>query len=727
MKQMRLKLIVTTILAALILPFAVVRGAGGSIAGKVTDPKGSIVVGATVTVTDPVTNHVFTVITDKDGRYKIEGLTAGTYSLTVSSQGFSDAQRTEVKVADGSVVTLDISLEIAAVEASVTVGKAKANIDPVYHELRQQAKTDGDFGGPFATVNNLVLKRDAATFTLKSGEIYFAPMTKDRTVGAVFLGDGELTLTPPTEVEKRTLAIFTKGPSISEAFDRLVIRFTDKTFEEIKSSPQAKMGTNGPQAARAEGDYRDNQFIARKTLRSNLELRTLVDLYNPQRPGFFTAFINGKRFNKLIFQYDPQGIPEVSPEEVLLLSYGDTDFGLWTAFHRAQEYANGTVSSDENHRSYDIIHHDIDTVIRGTKLTSTDTLNLRILDGGARVLPFRLFPSLRVSHVRDESGKELDFIQEDKNSDADFAVIWPQPMEAGKNYKLTIEYGGGDALIDAGNGNYFLVPRSTWYPNNEGTVFGDRATFDVTFHFPKGKILVGTGLNTAPSTADGDQLVTKWSSGNTELAVAGFNYGNFKKKAVLDPDTGYNIEFYANENTSSQMQGAESNASMSTTGMGGTMLADSENATRLFSAYFGKLPFNRLALTQQPAGNFGQAWPTLVYMPFTAFMDSTQRYLATGGNVRFASDNFFRYVAPHEIAHQWWGHMVGWKSYHDQWMSEGFAEFSASLYVQQVIRDEHKFLEFWNDQRELITQARPGHSRQETFFGWSGHAGLPVE
>jgi aminopeptidase N len=116
--------------------------------------------------------------------------------------------------------------------------------------------------------------------------------------------------------------------------------------------------------------------------------------------------------------------------------------------------------------------------------------------------------------------------------------------------------------------------------------------------------------------------------------------------------------------------------------------------------------FGWLALTQQPAPNFGQAWPTLVYMPFTAFLDSTQRLMATG-SIRYATNDFFAYVAPHEIAHQWWGHMVGWKSYHDQWMSEGFAEFSASLYVEQVMRDHKRFIDFWNNQRDLITQARP--------------------
>jgi hypothetical protein len=701
-------LLVLVLLAA--LPVFVVYASGGRIEGKVTDPKGAIVIGAAVTVTESETNRAFTAVTDQQGRFKIEGLPPGTYSVTVSAQGFSEANRVNVKVEEGDVATVDFKLEIAAVEAAVTVssGGEKPNSDPTYIQLRQMGKDPQDFAGPYATVDNLILQRDAATFVLTRGEIYFAPQIENRAVGAVFIGDGELSLTPPTEVEKHNLALFIDQPAIKEPFDRLVLRFSDKTFEEIRNSAHAKMATNGPQAERARDAYRDNQTLLRKTLRRNVELRTLVDLYNPNRSGFFAAFINGKHYSKLIFQYDALGIPEVSPEEVVLSSYGDTDRGLWTAFHRAEEYAKGTASSDEDHRIYDIIHHQIDGAIRGTKLVANDTVTLRVLDDGARVLPFSLFGSLRVSRVRDEQGHDLAFVQQNKDEDADFGVIYPKPLEAGKTYKLALEYSGGDALIDVGGGNYFVNPgaRLTWYANNEGTAFGDRATFDVTFRYPKGKVLIGTGAAVAPEADDGDLRISKWSSGDTQLAVAGFNYGAFKKKEVVDSDTGYTIEYYANEDISYFMRRAEQLGSMNTLGMSGRMLADAQNATRIYNAYFGKLPFNRLALTQQPAGNFGQAWPTLVYMPFTAFMDPTQRYLATG-SVRFAANNFFRYVAPHEIAHQWWGHMVGWKSYHDQWMSEGFAEFSASLFIQIAMRDEHKFLDFWHEQRDRVVQSRP--------------------
>jgi hypothetical protein len=697
-------------LTLLLIPLAAARAAaaGGEVAGTVTDPKGAVVVGAAVSVVDAATGAaVASATTDGQGNYKLPHVPAGTYAVVVKAQGFKEARQEQVKVEDGKRASADFKLEVALAETNVTVAAEglKPNTDPVYAQLRQQGESPQEFAGDYAQVSGLVIKRDAATFTLRSGELYFLAPVGGRVTGAVFIGDGEMTLTPPVEYEKRSLALFTGQPSITEQFTRLTLRFTDKTFDEVKSSPQAHMATGGAQGQRAREIFRDNQSLLRKELRTNAELRTLVDLYTPERPGFFVAFIGGKRFEKLVFQMDPLGIPEVSPEEVLLSSYGETDGGFWTAFHLSDEYAAGKGNSDEDHRIFDITHHDIDGAIKGTQIAATDTVTFTPLVKGTRVMPFELYSTLRVGRVRDEQGRDLQFIQEGKERDSDFALIWPEPLEAGKSYKVTIEYQGGDALRDFGGGNYFLIPRLTWYPNNGGTQFGDRATFDMTFHYPKGKMLIGTGSQPTADAVDGGIAVAKWSSGPTELAVAGFNYGVFKRKMVDDKDSGYQIEFYANENLPDFMRGSESLGAMSTTNMANSAIADAQNSTRIYNAFFGKLPYTRVAMTQQPAPNFGQAWPTLVYMPFTAFMDSTQRWMASG-SINYATSDFFRYVGPHEVAHQWWGHIVGWKSYRDQWMSEGFAEFSASLYAQAIDGND-KFLDFWEDQRKMITESRP--------------------
>ena len=724
MKQKNLKAIILFFsLALLALPLTIAHGAGGRIEGRVTNPKGAVVVGATVTALDPAGGQPTTVVTDGEGRYKIEGLKAGIYTVTITAKGFSNAHREDVKVEEGAVATFDAALEIAPIESTVNVPAPgpKPNTDPVYQQLRQLGKNDADFGGPFATVSNLVLRRDAATFTLHNGEVYFPSPVEGRVTSAVFVGDGELVLEPPTPIEKHTLSLFIDGEKLTEPFTHLVMRFTDKTLDEIKVSPNAKMGTGGAQASKARDLYRTNQQLMRKELHDNGELRAIADLYSPQRPGYFDAFIGGSKHGKLIFLLDPLGLPPVSPEEVALLSYGDSDGGIWTAFHLADEYSKGTASSSEDHRLIDITHHEIVGTIKGTRITATDVITFRSLASGTRVIPLDLYRSLRVSRVQDEQGADLNFIQEGKDDDADFGIILPQALEAGKTYKFKVEYDGEGALRDSGGGNFILIPRSTWYPNNAGTQFGDRAIFDMTFSYPKGHMFVATGAPVGAETREGDVIEAKWSSGQTELAVAGFNYGRFKKKELLDKDSGYNIEVYVNTEVPDELKQIQRQieqiesangpgstgttlGSITTTGMADAALADAENSLRIYNAFFGKLPYTRIAMTQQPAGFFGQAWPTLVFMPYIAFIDSTQRTQLLG--TRGGTDNFWRYVAPHEISHQWWGHIVGWDSYHDQWMSEGFAEFSASLYVQ-ITRGNDKFIDFWEDHRRQIIQSSP--------------------
>ena len=709
-------LLVATVLS---IPFLVAYAAGGRIEGKITDPKGAAIQGATVTVTNQVTKQDVTAVTDNQGKYKVEGLPAGIYTVRVASKGFNVGQRDEVKVEDDKAATVDVRLEIAPVEAEVKVSGSKANQDPVYQSLRQLGKGE-DFAGSYAVVNNLKLKRDAAIFNLKSGELYFITPVEGRVTAAVFIGDGELSLVPPTDIEKNSIKIFTGEGAITEQFTKLVLRFSDKTFDEIKSSPNATMKTGGPAASHARSAFRDNQEVVRKRLRDNRELRVLFDVYNPTREGFFTAFIDGKRFSKLVYVLEPLGVPGATPEEVALFSYGETDGGLWLAFHREEEYKKGTALSSQDNRLIDITRHEIDAAIKGTNLAATDRITFRSLQAGTRVVPFDLYGPLRVSKVQDSEGNDLSFVQESKDEDSDFGVIMAKPLEAGQTYTIAVQYGGNDALRDSGGGNFILIPRSTWYPGNANVLYAeDRAIFDMTFRYPKNYTFVGTGSPVAPDTREGDLSVAKWSSGKTELAVAGFNYGRFKKKVISDKDSGYDVEFYANTEVPDEIRDIQQQidrlesqgmktmttlGSITTTGMADAALADAQNASRIYNMYFGKLPYGRLAMTQQPAANFGQAWPTLVYMPYMAFIDTTQRAQLLG--TRGGTDTFWRYVAPHEIAHQWWGHIIGWDSYHDQWMSEGFAEFSASLYVQ-LIRGNDKFIDFWEDLRKQIVEATP--------------------
>ena len=47
-----------------------------------------------------------------------------------------------------------------------------------------------------------------------------------------------------------------------------------------------------------------------------------------------------------------------------------------------------------------------------------------------------------------------------------------------------------------------------------------------------------------------------------------------------------------------------------------------------------------------------------------------------------AFDDYPDFFIAHEMAHQWWGQAVGWKNYHEQWLSEGLAQYFAVLYAE---------------------------------------------
>jgi hypothetical protein len=53
-----------------------------------------------------------------------------------------------------------------------------------------------------------------------------------------------------------------------------------------------------------------------------------------------------------------------------------------------------------------------------------------------------------------------------------------------------------------------------------------------------------------------------------------------------------------------------------------------------------------------------------------------------------AFEGYPPYFLAHEIAHQWWGQAVGWKNYHEQWLSEGFAQYFAALFAASERGDE---------------------------------------
>ena len=679
----------------------------GMITGTVKDTNGAAVAGAQVTVRSEATGATRDAVTDKQGQFKIDELASGGYKVTVKRDGFKTGER-DLKIESGKITAVEIKLEIAEVRAETIVsakGSITPNADPNYRALR-----DGDFAETYE-VTNLTLKRDVGAITLRSGRVGFLAPVLGKVAVGVFSGDGEFTLTPFIPLEKRYLKLITGSDTVVEPFDRLVFYFTDETRQEIKSA-----GKEGAPDQRMKDTLRDfRSRMRRNTERprsmveafysgenvQNVDATILGFLYNPKRAPFFSAFIFGKKHDDLRFYINPYGAITqlLSPEEVALVNYdvAGKEEGFWYLSHPESEWKAGTASSSEDKRTIDAEHYRIETVISGEKLTATCELTFKAMLDGERVFKFNLLPTLRATRVV-FAEKEIDYIQEKKDEDSSFHAILPEPLVKGQKYKIYIEYQGDKVVTDAGGGNFAVGARTSWYPSVNA--FNDRATFDLTFKVPKKYTLVGVGRQVKDGK-EADFAVSQWVS-DVPLGVAGFNYGTFKKKAVNDPEAKYQVEGYATSVLPDYLHeiGAEEIGGMTPTRLIDQAIVESQNSIRIFNNWFGESPYGRIAITQQPQFSFGQSWPTLVYLPIIAFFDSTQRWRLFGLNNRITE--FIQEVTSHEVSHQWWGHAVLWSSYHDQWLSEGFADFSAGLYLQYTESNLDKYLKYWESHRQRI-------------------------
>ena len=97
------------------------QGAGGVIAGVVTDAQGGVLPGVTLTARNTETGVVRTTVTEADGRYRLAGLPPGLYNLKVELAGFAPVDVKDLTLTIGLEVGRNITLQLQGVQESMTV------------------------------------------------------------------------------------------------------------------------------------------------------------------------------------------------------------------------------------------------------------------------------------------------------------------------------------------------------------------------------------------------------------------------------------------------------------------------------------------------------------------------------------------------------------------------------------------------------------------------------
>ena len=92
-----------------------------AISGTVTDASGSVVSGATVTITNQATGVTHTATTDNAGFYSAEGLSVGQYRIYIAKPGFKESITSNIQIDPGQRRSNNVKLEVGSASAEVTV------------------------------------------------------------------------------------------------------------------------------------------------------------------------------------------------------------------------------------------------------------------------------------------------------------------------------------------------------------------------------------------------------------------------------------------------------------------------------------------------------------------------------------------------------------------------------------------------------------------------------
>jgi hypothetical protein len=320
----------------------------------------------------------------------------------------------------------------------------------------------------------------------------------------------------------------------------------------------------------------------------------------------------------------------------------------------------------------------------------------------------------------------------------DIIVSLTEPLKPGQSLDLEVTYGGrlpaviperealqtsSDVFGLLAEPSYTFTGRSGWYPQAKVT---DYATATMVLRVPQAFSSIASGR-----MADGDPTLVRLEGQNGQwkeyhfTATQPVRYLGWSTSRFVPVDSA-SFAIDESEGEPGSLTGVSyRNGDVTVV----SSIALRRHARDLSSASAGVMNFYSSLLGDIPYQSF-----TLAFVENTQPGGHSPPYFATlsqptpGMPISWRSDpayfeGFPEFFLAHEAAHQWWGHAVGWKNYHEQWISEGFSQYFAALYAEHlkkasvfdsIIRQMARWTVDRSDQGPVYLGYRLGHIRNES-------------
>jgi hypothetical protein len=558
---------------------------------------------------------------------------------------------------------------VALVAAS---GVAASEWSP--EEILEQVKAVTADPTAAVRVTNFRLRSGPATVHLIDGVLVPSSGVGALPAEFAFAGSGRIELAPSNAIERGQLELFTGSEVLDEAFRSavFVIAFDDAS-EALLRLPSTVGDERIAEATRTLVEWQES--AERRLL--DVEGRMLADAVgSPIERNYFCGFVNGQSLGRFLYLVDPLSEEQVTlgqfirpdltrreqrqarrhlereQREGTLIGLELEDLGIWdTWVSTVLQATDGTAVPGSN--GFETLHYQIDVTLKGDQLEleATARIEFRVLVDGLRAVSLDMNSDLEPIAVRDADGRSLVF----HRTRSEITVVLTEPVMAGATTSVEVEY-VGQPLARVTAGAYALRSTLGWYPRAALS----RATYDVTIRWPDRLDLFASGRVIERGL---DDEGFKWQRTRRDLRTLGFSFevGQYQ---VLTGTSGRVAVTVAIDRIGQQISRE----------LAAEVLEAVQGSLAYFEQVFGPYPLDELTVVSAPRA-MSQGLLGFVTLSTAAIQDWEE-----WGQILGFEDR--RTIIAHEVSHQWWGNLVGWSGYRDQWISEAMANYAALLYAR---------------------------------------------
>lgn len=549
------------------------------------------------------------------------------------------------------------------------------------------------------SVRNLTVRGDDFTIVVPSG-IAFVAEAHGLLTALVVIGDGDVTFAPPTESEQGQVRLVTGEDVLRARVSRFFVRVNpvdvDQRLDPGALTPMDLDRAALEKARRFFGDQVGQSY--------SLDLSDLSrDTWSLVPPiGDMLVDMDLARYGQLTYARSGGESEDVS----LFDRKRRKNVSVYTSA-RSLAQRGSRRYNDEDRVDYTVEHYNVDVSFDPARLwiEGRADLDLRITGAAVQTLTLRLAEPLTLRAVTADSFGRLLALR--VRGQQNVIVNLPDSVRRGQMLRLRVSYGGrlpplnpdrealalgqvGQQMVSEFSlepePRYVYSHRAYWYPQGVVSTF---ATARIRVTVPEDYTVLGSGVAdppvpvVAPNVRQRRAFTFRALRPVRYLSIAVSRFvqvvsgeisrptpepADGPRRSRLSPGTFHDaatVELWSQPRQ---------------TGRARDLLPTAIDILRFYADVLDDLPFPslRLALVEDTLpGGHSPAYFALLHQPMPGSPFNWARDPV-------AFDDFPQFFVAHELAHQFWGQTVAGENYHEQWLSEGLAQYFALLYAQKV-------------------------------------------